>query len=111
MTSKYADPTEYSELIEYLQNRQAGVAVEGVTRRRVSGNAEGGDPYVGITCTPAGMDLWELHEEFNVDVVYSWFNPNTNRLRMGLRLRHDKGDGKERDTQDGPFDDGGEIVR
>lgn len=78
-------PSDYTELREYLKE-EGSVRDMQLTRRRVDHKTLT-DLYLGITASPAGINLWELHDKFDVDVVYSWHDPTRDRLDMGLRLR------------------------
>lgn len=82
--AEYLKPSDYRELREYIEQKDtvSDLSVE----RRMPRLAERTDLYLRFTCGPAGIDMWELHDEFDVDVVFCWHDPTEDRLRMGLRL-------------------------
>lgn len=85
MTDNRLQPSDYSELKEFLEGRSA--IDEIALNRRGAFLGGDGDLYIWFTVQLAGFDMWELHDEFDVDVVFCWHTPVSDRLRMGLRLR------------------------
>lgn len=82
MTRKRSD---YNELIGWLKAQDSVEDIE-LTRRMLS-HDEYGDLYVATIQHPAGIRLWDLHDEFDVDVVYSWHDPVFDVLRQGYRIQ------------------------
>lgn len=78
MTLQHSD---YREFRNYLEEKNT-VNIIGISLE-----PEMEDLYLEITCSLGGLNLWKLHEEFDVDIVFSWHDPTVDRLRMGFRLQ------------------------
>lgn len=83
--SDHLQRSDYREVREYLEEKDTVEDII-ISRRRIDHKTLT-DLYLGFTCSAAGIRLWDLHDEFDLDVVYSWHDPTIDRLRMGVRLR------------------------
>lgn len=85
MSKQKRKPSDYRELKEYLREKEQVTDIE--LDRRLTSDLEHTDLYVHCLTSKAGIDYWELHENFDVDVVSSWVDPTEDKISLSLRLR------------------------
>jgi len=73
---------EMRELAEYLEE------LDGVEEVEFNKATEDSERYVSAVVQLAGIDLWEIHDKFDVDVVSSWHGPTRDKINMCFRT-HD----------------------
>lgn len=77
--------SDYKELKKHLKENEDVSDME--IKRRMKGINDYTDLYLRIYANKSGIDLWTLHEEFNVDVVFCWHDPTKDKLDIGLRVQ------------------------
>lgn len=71
---------EEREFKEELENKEAVKNVD------FSKHRERGDVYISADIRKHGINLWELHDEYDFDIVSAWEDPTKQMLDICFRV-------------------------